>query len=107
MPGNVRLPATPLPPTTIAIPMEPANMMLAYALSLMQENGPLADGAQNFFNAYLLSKNGAPDGTACALYTIPWGTQYATNCDQFRGSDHWTIDNSYGYNLVPQDPGHI
>lgn len=61
----------------------------------------------NFFNAYLLTKNGLPDGTACSLYTIPWGNQYATNCEQHRGSDHYTIDNSYGYSLNPQDAGHI
>lgn len=40
-----------------------------------------------FFNAYILNKNGQPQGQYCALYSEQWGNQYATNTGQYRGTD--------------------
>lgn len=61
--------------------------------------------ACNYFNAYVLLKNGVPQGTYCSLYTKPWDASYATNAGQSRGSDQYTIAESFGFTLNPQDPG--
>ena len=63
--------------------------------------------ACNFFNSYVLSKNNVPQGTYCSLYTQAWARSYATNYGQYRGSDYYSISQSYAYTLTPQDPGHI
>ncbi|KAI9814586.1 MAG: hypothetical protein M1827_003142 [Pycnora praestabilis] len=59
----------------------------------------------NYFNIYILYDNGLAQGFYCSLYTIPEDPSYATNVGQYRGSDHYTISDSYGYTLDPQDPG--
>ena len=59
----------------------------------------------NFFNAYILPKNGIPQGTICSLYTETWDASYATNYGQTRGSDVYTIAKSLGYSLTNTDPG--
>ncbi|KAI9861299.1 MAG: hypothetical protein M1824_002506 [Vezdaea acicularis] len=50
-----------------------------------------------FTNAYVLSKNGVAQGTYCALYTNSWDPSYATNEGQTRGSDYYTVSDSYSY----------
>ncbi|KAF6792699.1 hypothetical protein CMUS01_16138 [Colletotrichum musicola] len=71
---------------------------------------PRDDGsydACNFVNSYVLSENGAPQGTFCALYTQAWDKSYSTNVGQWRGSDYYSVSQSYGWTLSPLDPGHI
>lgn len=61
--------------------------------------------ACNYFNAYVLLKNGVPQGTYCSLYTKPFDATYASNGGQTRGSDVYTIAESFGFTLNPQDAG--
>ncbi|KAL0930602.1 uncharacterized protein CTRU02_214677 [Colletotrichum truncatum] len=71
---------------------------------------PRADGtydACNFFNSYVLSENGVPQGTYCSMYTKPWSKSYSTNYGQYRGSDYYSVSQSYGYTLSQIDPGTI
>ncbi|KAH0165561.1 hypothetical protein KCU67_g4683, partial [Aureobasidium melanogenum] len=48
-----------------------------------------------FYNTYMLMKNGEPVGQYCALYDHSWPQSYATNFGQYRGSDKYTIEWSY------------
>ncbi|RDW58609.1 hypothetical protein BP6252_13085 [Coleophoma cylindrospora] len=50
-----------------------------------------------FFNTYLLSKNGVPQGQYCSLYTEPWDISYAVNSGQTRGKDKYTVSYSFSY----------
>jgi hypothetical protein len=71
---------------------------------------PRSDGtydACNFFNSYVLSKNGDPQGTYCAMYTGTWAKSYSTNYGQYRGSDRYTVGQSYGWTMSTQDPGNV
>ena len=52
-----------------------------------------------FFDAYVLSQNGIPQGLYCSLYNQTWGREYATNTGQYRGSDRYTVSRSYSYSL--------
>ena len=52
---------------------------------------------QVFFNAYVLSKNGVPQGLYCSMYNQTWSPDYATNYGQYRGSDRYTVSESYNY----------
>jgi hypothetical protein len=61
----------------------------------------------NFFNAYIMSMNGVPQGLYCVLYTAPWGVEYADNTGQTRGGDVFSISQSYGYTLTTQDCGNV
>ena len=67
--------------------------------NLVNSNGNY--DACNFFNVYVLSENGVPQGVYCAMYTQPWDQSYATNCGQYRGSDYYSVSQSYGYTLTP------
>ncbi|OBT98900.1 hypothetical protein VE01_02394 [Pseudogymnoascus verrucosus] len=61
---------------------------------------PPADGVPmicKFFVTYLLSKNGAPQGQYCAMYTQPWDLSYATNNGQWNGDDHYTVTYGFSY----------
>ncbi|RDW56507.1 hypothetical protein BP5796_13148 [Coleophoma crateriformis] len=51
----------------------------------------------SFFNTYLLSKNGVPQGQYCAMYTEPWSNTYAVNSGQNRGNDKYTVSYSFSY----------
>jgi hypothetical protein len=53
-----------------------------------------------FFDAYVENKNGVPEGIYCAKYNATWGPAQATNTGQYRGSDVYTISQSYGYSLL-------
>ncbi|KAF1354582.1 hypothetical protein BDV97DRAFT_374662 [Delphinella strobiligena] len=50
-----------------------------------------------FYNTYLLLKNGTSVGQYCAMYNQTWANSYATNVGQYRGYNHYTISNSYSY----------
>jgi len=57
-----------------------------------------------FFDTYMLLKNGKPQFQECALYSMSWSASYATNTGQWRGSDQYTIDQSYSF-TNNTDPG--
>ena len=63
--------------------------------------------ACNFVNVYELSKNGVPQGMYCAKYKQAWGKSYSTNYGFTSGGDRYSVSQSYGYSLSPQDPGHV
>lgn len=50
-----------------------------------------------FFNTYILLKNGASVGQYCSLYNETWSPSYATNVGQWRGNDHYTVQYSYSF----------
>ncbi|KAI5272739.1 hypothetical protein E4T47_04101 [Aureobasidium subglaciale] len=64
---------------------------------------PPTDGSPvkicNFFNTYLLylNKTSNSQGQYCSLYTEAWGSSYATNKGQYRGTDHYMIEYSYTF----------
>ncbi|KAF2996733.1 hypothetical protein E8E13_006166 [Curvularia kusanoi] len=52
-----------------------------------------------FFNTYILLKNGVPQGQICSMYTqsYPDTPEYVNNQGQYAGSDHYTIARSEIY----------
>lgn len=52
-----------------------------------------------FFNTYILYINNTQNiqGQYCAMYAESWGSSYATNAGQYRGSDHFLIEYSFAY----------
>ncbi|MCJ1445064.1 MAG: hypothetical protein MMC23_005569 [Stictis urceolatum] len=76
-----------------------------YDKKYLSSNG--AYDACNFFNSFVVSKNNQPQGTYCAMYTTPWDKSYSTNVGQYNGSDYYSVSQSYGYTLNPQDPGTV
>jgi hypothetical protein len=71
---------------------------------------PATDGSYvpcNFFNAFILEKNGVSQGTYCAFYTRGWDPSYATNTGYMFEDDTYTVTSSYTYNLTTYDPGHV
>lgn len=84
-------------------PYNPAQCATACtAQTAYNQKHPKADGTYNtcsFFNSYVLSKNGAPTGTYCSMYTKTWSKQYATNYGQYRGQDYYSTSQSYGWIL--------
>ncbi|KAI8632558.1 hypothetical protein F5Y19DRAFT_492358 [Xylariaceae sp. FL1651] len=50
-----------------------------------------------FFNTYLLLKNGLPEGQVCTMYLMSWEATYSSNSGQWRGNDHYTIAYSFSY----------
>ncbi|KAK4985647.1 hypothetical protein LTR50_005847 [Elasticomyces elasticus] len=64
--------------------------------------------ACNFYDAYLLSSNGVPQGLYCALYTDPIPASYATMTQvKNNKGDTYTVSNSYSYSLTAQDRGTV
>ena len=61
---------------------------------------PKSDSTQIFFNAYVLSENGIPQGLYCSMYNETWDTSYGTNYGQYRGDDRYTVSRSYSYSLM-------
>lgn len=54
----------------------------------------------NFFDAYILYKNGINGVFTCTYYTQPYGVAFATNFGQYNGQgDHFTIGYSVGYTV--------
>jgi len=63
---------------------------------------PTEDGCYQtctFFNSYVLSKNAVPQGLYCSLYNQTWGPEYGVNYGQYRGSDRYTVSESYSFTL--------
>lgn len=75
----------------------------AYNIAHPPSNG--APQTCQFFNTYLLLKNGVSTGQVCALYSMAWdASKYGTNTGQYRGSDRYTI--AYSYTFVDStNPG--
>ncbi|KAI4720392.1 hypothetical protein E4T48_03404 [Aureobasidium sp. EXF-10727] len=65
-----------------------------YARAHPPANGSAPKTCQ-FYNTYMLLKNGETVGQYCALYDHSWPQSYATNFGQYRGSDKYTIEWSY------------
>jgi hypothetical protein len=61
----------------------------------------------NFFTSYILTKNGAPIGTYCALYTQSWGSNYAVNTGYYSGDDAYKVICAASYSATVQDSGKI
>lgn len=57
-----------------------------------------------FFNTYVLLRNGTSVGQYCAMYNETWSASTATNVGQWRGYDHYTVDYSYAFSNTT-DPG--
>ncbi|KAG9698233.1 hypothetical protein KCU95_g1526, partial [Aureobasidium melanogenum] len=92
-------------------PYDPSQCASAcIATNQYSHKHPRSDGTYdpcNFFNSYVLSKNGAPQGTYCSMYTSTWGKSLSTNYGQYRGSDRYTVGQSYGWTLTTQDSGNV
>ncbi|KAK6004336.1 hypothetical protein QM012_008198 [Aureobasidium pullulans] len=92
-------------------PYDPSQCASAcVATNQYSHKHPRSDGTYdpcNFFNSYVLSKNGSPQGTYCSMYTSTWDKSYSTNYGQYRGSDRYTVGQSYGWTLTTQDPGNV
>ena len=61
---------------------------------------PNADGTFQtcqFFNTYILYNNTVPTGQICSLYNETWPATFATNAGQYRGTDKFTVNYSYGF----------
>ncbi|KAI0523881.1 hypothetical protein F5B22DRAFT_659634 [Xylaria bambusicola] len=83
-------------------PFDPA--LCAAACTAQSEyniaNPPPTGVAQTcqFFNTYLLLKNGLPEGQVCSMYTMSWDAQYApANQGQWRDNDHYSFAYSFTY----------
>ncbi|RMY43880.1 hypothetical protein D0865_10942 [Hortaea werneckii] len=59
----------------------------------------------NFFNSYVLYKNGVPESLVCSMYSRSWDESYADNCGQWRGHDQYTVGQSASYALRERLPG--
>ncbi|OLN86962.1 hypothetical protein CCHL11_04527 [Colletotrichum chlorophyti] len=92
-------------------PYDPSQCASACkATTQYDHDHPRADGtydACNFFNSFILSEDGVPQGTYCAMYTQSWDKSYSTNVGQWRGSDYFSVSQSYGYSLATPDSGVI
>jgi len=61
----------------------------------------------NFFTSYVLTKNGVPLGTYCALYTQEWTEEYAVNTGYYYGDDVYKVVCAAGYTASAIDDGNI
>jgi hypothetical protein len=61
----------------------------------------------NFFTSYILTKNGAPLGTYCALYTQAWDESYAVNTGYYYGDDEYSVICAASYTATTPDSGKI
>ena len=62
----------------------------------------------NYFNAFVVSKNGVPQGTSCSFYSKPMPASYAKDVGQYdQAGNQFTVSNSFGYALAVQDYGVI
>ncbi|EDU44238.1 hypothetical protein PtrSN002B_001961 [Pyrenophora tritici-repentis] len=59
----------------------------------------------NFFTSYILTKNGVPLGTYCALYTQAWGADKAVNTGYFDGDDTYSVICAASYTATTLDSG--
>ena len=71
---------------------------LAYVCSISNSTlRSCTDLSQKFFNSYVLSENAIPQGLYCSMYNQTYGPSYGTNYGQYRGSDRYTVSESYSY----------
>jgi hypothetical protein len=61
----------------------------------------------NFFTSYILTRNGVPLGTYCALYTQTWDSSYAVNTGYFHGDDEYSVICAASYSATTPDSGKI
>ncbi|KAI5203700.1 hypothetical protein E4T39_04003 [Aureobasidium subglaciale] len=69
---------------------------------------PAKDGSPpkvcHFFNTFILylkqGNNKTPQGQYCTIYTETWNSTFATNAGQYRGTDQYVVEYSYGYSLT-------
>jgi hypothetical protein len=61
----------------------------------------------NFFTSYILTKNGVPLGTYCALYTQTWSADYAVNTGYYYGDDKYSVICAASYDATTPDSGKI
>lgn len=59
----------------------------------------------NYFNAFVLSQNGAATGLYCSFYDAAVGKSYGTNMGMSSGGVAFSFGNSLGYALSVQDAG--
>ncbi|EAT80028.1 hypothetical protein HBI56_148780 [Parastagonospora nodorum] len=59
----------------------------------------------NFFTSYILTKNGVPLGTYCALYTQYWGAEKAVNTGYYYGDDAYKVTCAASYTATTLDSG--
>ncbi|KAF1945012.1 hypothetical protein EJ02DRAFT_65610 [Clathrospora elynae] len=59
----------------------------------------------NFFTSYILTKNGVPLGTYCALYTQTWETDYAVNTGYNYDDDVYSVICAASYTASTIDSG--
>jgi hypothetical protein len=53
----------------------------------------------DFFNSYMLRKNGHPLGTYCALFSQEYEVSEASYVAGWQGSDYWSIESSWSYSI--------
>ncbi|EPS39785.1 hypothetical protein H072_6239 [Dactylellina haptotyla CBS 200.50] len=58
---------------------------------------PCSYKACNFFDAYVVLKDGKAQGMTCTLYSVPWADSYAVNGGQKRSDGWFKTTNSYTY----------
>ncbi|RYC56894.1 hypothetical protein CHU98_g9302 [Xylaria longipes] len=82
-------------------PFDPA--LCAAACTAQSEyniaNPPAAGPAETcqFFNTYLLLKNGLPEGQVCSLYSLSWDATYSSTSAQYHDGDHYSVAFSFSY----------
>lgn len=90
---------------------DPAQCASACQATTAYDKAFLADEhgnykACNFFNSFVVSKDGVPQGTTCYFFTKSWEAGFAKDVGQYdqRGRAY-TVSSSYAYTLAVQDPG--
>lgn len=58
----------------------------------------------NFFNSYMLKKNGKPQGTYCSLYSQQWSVGSATYAPGWQGKDFWSVESSFSWSISSSTP---
>ena len=59
----------------------------------------------NMFNAYMVHRNGVPQGTYCALFDTVLSTAWAGFQGGFNGNDFFGVRSSWTYALSELDDG--
>ncbi|RYN83952.1 hypothetical protein AA0117_g713 [Alternaria alternata] len=93
-------------------PYDPSLCAAAYESQTKFDKEHLADANGdykpcNFFTSYILTKNGVPLGTYCALYTQHWDASYAVNTGYYYGQDEYSVICAASYDLTTKDSGNI
>lgn len=75
-------------------------------LLVKSANGTVTYMPCNYFNSFVVSKNGVPQGTSCYFFSQPYSAQQATETIQYdQSGNEFTISSSYGFTLTAQDSG--